>query len=100
MGEPMLPQAYEIGNKNDEYNKAKLEILLNEGNCFDIDLALSNNDILELNFTYASKANPANTIHLVYEFIYKKNKWILHEFDPFYKYKLRKHQGKINNPFF
>lgn len=99
MGEPMLPQEYEISTDNDEYNKAKLEILLNERNCFDIDLTLSNKDILELNFTYASKSQPENTIHLVYEFVYKKNKWIVQNFNPFNADKLQKDQGKIKNPF-
>lgn len=99
MGEPMLPQEYIIGENNDAYNKKKLETLLNERNCFDIELPINNKDILELNFTYTSKTDPENTVHLVYEFVYKKNKWKVHEFGPFDTDKLQKHRGKIKNPF-
>ncbi|MCO6462547.1 MAG: hypothetical protein J5I52_00220 [Saprospiraceae bacterium] len=99
MGIPMLPQEWEIGKENDKYNKMKLEALLNEGNCFDVDLSINNKDILELHFCYTSKTNPKTTTYLVYEFIYKKNKWIVNEYDPFNTDKLQKQQGKIKNPF-
>ncbi|SDE25101.1 hypothetical protein [Niabella drilacis] len=99
MGEPMLPQEYEIGKENEEYNKKKLETLLNERNCFDVDLTINNKDILELNFSCTSKANPDRTIHLVYEFIYKKDKWTVSEYDPFNTDKLQKQQGKIKTSF-
>ena len=99
MGEPMLPQEWEIGKENNKYNKTKLETLLNERNCFDVDLRINNKDILELNFSYTSKTNPEITTHLVYEFIYKKNKWTVSEYCPFNTDKSQKQQGKIKNPF-
>lgn len=99
MGEPMLPQEWEIGKENDKYNKMKLETLLNERNCFDLELSINNKDILELNFSYTSKTNPKDTTHLVYEFIYKRDKWTVNEYNPFNTDKLQKQQGKIKNPF-
>ncbi len=98
VGTPMLPQEYEIGEENDQYNKTKLEQLLNERNCFDVDLAIRNRDILELNFSFTPKTNSERT-HLVYEFIYKKGKWTINEYDPFNTDKLQKQQGKIKSPF-
>lgn len=99
MGEPMLPQYYEIGKETNEYNYNKLEELLNAGNCFDIDLEINNKDILELNFTYSSASDKTKRIHLVYEFVYKKNKWTANEYDPFDTNKLEKNKGKVVNVF-
>ena len=99
MGEPMLPQEWKIGEENNEYNKTKLATLLNESNCFDVDLSINHKDILELNFTCTSKTNPQSTTHLVYEFIYKNGKWIANEYNPFNTDKLQKQQGKIKSPF-
>lgn len=99
IGEPLLPQGSEISEENDEYNKATLSKLLNERNCFDINLTIHNGDILELNFSCPSKTQPEQTVHLTYEFVYKKSKWITHESDPFNTNKVQKHQGKIKNAF-
>lgn len=99
MGEPMLPQYYEIGKETNEYNYNKLEELLNTRNCFDIDIEINNKDILELNFTYSFSSEKIQQIHLVYEFVYKNNKWRANEYDPFDTNKLEKSNGKIVNVF-
>lgn len=98
MGIPMLPQEFQIGKENDKYIHNKLEEMLNKGNCFDIDLFINNKDILELNFTHNPNSDKTG-IHLVYEFVYKKNKWIANVHNPFNTDKLEKHRGKISNPF-
>lgn len=99
MGEPMLPQEYQIGKESDRYNYKKLETMLNTENCFDIALTINNYDILELNFSYNRNTEANETIHLVYEFIYRNNKWKPNVYDPFNTNKLKKNNGKIVNPF-
>ena len=99
VGESVLPQQFKIGIENDEYNANQLATLLNDGNCFDIDLTINHKDILELNFTCDLHTATKESLHLVYEFVYKKRKWIINDPDPFNTDKLHKNQGKIFNPF-
>lgn len=99
MGEPMLPQEYEIGKEDDVYNYKKLEEMLNEENCFDVGLPVSNKDILELNFSCIINSNTKEERRLVYEFIYKEDRWTANEFDPFDTNRIEKHKGEITNPF-
>lgn len=97
MGLPVMPQEFEIGESVNENNYNKIEEMLNAGYCFDMELPLSNKDILELIFTCRNKND--RTICLVYEFVYRKNKWVKREHDPFDTDKAEKQAGKIINPF-
>jgi len=99
MGLPVLPQGFEIGHETDRNNGDSLQAMLNEGNCFDVELQIDNKDILELHLSCTLKSDNKNEVHLVYEFEYKKGKWRKTSFDPFNTDKLQKDQGKIVNPF-
>ncbi|MBS1744529.1 MAG: hypothetical protein JST21_00010 [Bacteroidetes bacterium] len=95
VGEPILPQEYEIGKETNEYNYNKLEDLLNGENCFDIDIEINNKDILILKFTCSQTPDKTKQIDLVYEFVYKNYKWTANEYDPFDTNRLEKYKGKV-----
>lgn len=100
VGETIPPQKFDIGIENDAYNFIRLAAMLNEGNCFDIDLTPGFRDILQFNFTYHSNPEAGNKKKsLVYEFIYKKNKWMPNNYNSFNSNKMQKNQGKIIHPF-
>lgn len=85
----MLPHFLEL--QDEEYNKKTLLNLLNEGNCFDMELDHREKDALELHFN--CKAG-----NLVYAFVFKKGKWKVTEYDSFANHDQVKH-GKILRPF-
>ena len=98
VGEPILPQWFDIGKENDQYNHKKIETMLNTGNCFDINLQIEDNDILELHFNYRQYTN-GTTSHLIYEFVYKKDRWLINEFNPFDTNRTLKNKGIISHSF-
>ena len=72
----IIPPA-DIGEQVEKYNIHSLRKQLNNGNCFDVNLAHQENDILELHFTCRQKPaddnpTPGHGNYLVYAFIYKK----------------------------
>lgn len=99
MGETMPLQELEIGKQMELENSIKLELMLNKGNCFDKEISPDNKDLLQLHFTCVPDLKKKQNLHLVYEFIYRKSKWMSHKYDPFNQEKIQKDQGKISNPF-
>ena len=63
---------YFMERKIDELNEEMLTSLLNERNCFDVELKAEDNDILELHFTLNQEGRDA---WLVYSFELRDNKW-------------------------
>jgi hypothetical protein len=99
MGDPVLPGNFYISKDNNEHNRTRLEEMLNEGNCFDVDLPLSNRDMLEIRFNCPSIVPGKEGVSLVYAFEFMNNKWNAIEYDPFNTSKRRKSRGKIINLF-
>lgn len=90
-----------------QYNNDMLARLLNQGDCFDFDADLKENDLLELNLRIGSKqekhflsTNGSNGSKFVsYEFEYKNGKWVDAEWNPFHNNLMQKMQGKMANVF-
>ncbi len=102
VGETMLP--INISEKAEKLNIDTLCKLLNEGNCFDIEMQHRQNDILELHFTCFAERNnfnnePWNGDFLVYAFRFKNNKWRKTDYDPFGSNLDDIQSGKIVRPF-
>jgi hypothetical protein len=95
VGETLLPA--NIGEAADRLNSKLLLALLNEANCFDVELALQPKDILELHFTCHTEelTMPWEGNFLVYAFVYKNGKWYKGEYDPFGENMDTKQVGKI-----
>lgn len=78
--------------------------MLNDGNCFDVELQHMDNDILELHFTFYAGQDknfmlPCYGNYLAYAFKFKKAGWKKDKFDPFGKNLTYIQGGKIRNPF-
>ena len=102
MGEAILPA--NIGVQAEGYNITALRKLLNDGNCFDIEIQHQENDILELHFTYKAKSNeriqmPYSVGYLAYAFVHKNGKWKKTSYDPFGANLNSVQSGKISEPF-
>ena len=102
MGEAILPA--DIGEQAERYNITALRKLLNDGNCFDIEIQHQENDILELHFTYKAKSNkriqmPDSGGYLAYAFVHKNGKWKKTSYDPFGANLNSIQGGKISEPF-
>jgi hypothetical protein len=95
MGEILPPP--DIGEIVEKYNIGTLLKLLNEGNCFDTELQLKQNDILELHFTLNPEKYFGN--YLAYAFVFKNNKWKVGDYDPFGNNMEEIQNGKILRPF-
>ncbi|WP_036678794.1 hypothetical protein [Daejeonella oryzae] len=74
------------------YNEGTLNILLNAGNCFDVDINVKEKDVLQLYFSCRNS-------YLTYAFTFKKNKWISTAYDLFANDLAEKLSGKIKQPF-
>jgi hypothetical protein len=98
----IIPPA-DIGEQVEKYNIHSLGKQLNNGNCFDINLAHQENDILELHFTCKQPGIDHSTSYarnyLVYAFVYKKGKWRKTSYDPFGNNIIAVQAGKILTPF-
>ena len=102
VGQAMLPA--DIGEEAEKYNYTLLRKLLNEGNCFDIEIQPSENDILVLYFTYKPTSTkriqmPYNGSYLAYAFEFKKGKWKKGDYDPFESNVNLVQGGKIKSAF-
>ena len=102
VGEAMLPA--NIGDEADKVNADTLCNMLNEGNCFDIEMQHRQNDILELHFTYYADRNnfmnlPWNGNFLVYAFRFRNKKWRKTDYDSFGLNLEDIQSGKIVRPF-
>ncbi len=102
LGQAILPA--NIGKKADDFNSKTILHQLNEGNCFDVELDIQHNDILELHFTFNADPNKffmpsCFGNYLAYSFRYKKDKWKQHEFNPFSDEEDDIKNGKIVHPF-
>lgn len=99
VGEAMLPA--NIGKLSDRYNINVLKTMLNNENCFDIEMMHREGDRLELHFSYVEIENhmPFNGHFLAYTFIYKNGKWKNTDFDPFGENLTTFQAGKIMRPF-
>ncbi|MCX6323551.1 MAG: hypothetical protein NTZ41_05045 [Sphingobacteriales bacterium] len=102
IGEAILPA--NIGKQADKINETIILKMLNGGNCFDVELQLEENDILELHFTF--NADPEKYLklswygnYLAYAFIFQKDSWKKTHFDPFGENLYEVQKGKIVNPF-
>ena len=102
IGEVILPA--NIGKQADKINEKIILEMLNGGNCFDVELQLQENDILELHFTF--NADPEKYLnlpwygnYLVYAFIFQKDSWQKTYFYPFGVNLYEVQKGKIVNPF-
>jgi hypothetical protein len=102
IGQAILPA--NIGEQADKLNKELIGKLLNDGNCFDVELQHQENDILELHFSF--KADPKKYMmlpcqgnYLAYAFKLKKGVWKKTDFDPFGENLNDIQEGKIINPF-
>jgi len=105
VGEVMFPPQFlpEI----QEHNLALLERLLNQGNCFDFDIKLEENDRLELHL----HVDPEQEKKLIfmgtstipefvdYKFRYRQGEWVDAEWNPFHNDLIEKMQGKIVDAF-
>lgn len=96
VGTLMPPQDLVIGEEIDRHNHEKLEKMLNDGNCFDVDLKLNHGDFLEIHLTCEYDKN--EKVHLVYEFVYN-GKWKLKKHYPFDNDRVMKQGGKVLRPF-
>ena len=101
MGDYIMPEP--IAEKEDRYNINTLQALLNEGNCFDFEIELEENDRLEFHFSCVQNSigmiPAAKVDYLTYTFSYKSSKWTIEEFDPFHNNLDEKLNGKIVKPF-
>jgi len=102
MGDYIMPEP--IAEKEDRYNINTLQALLNEGNCFDFEIELEENDRLEFHFSCTQNSNSmipaAKGYYFTYTFSYKSGKWTEEEeFDPFHNNLDEKLFGKIVKPF-
>jgi hypothetical protein len=95
VGECLPPP--DIGERAEKYNIKTLLRLLNESNCFDTELQLEQNDILELHFTLNPKKYFGNS--LAYAFVFKHNKWKAGDYNPFGENLYNIQGGKILRPF-
>ena len=102
VGETMIP--VNIGEKADKLNADTLCVMLNEGNCFDVEMQHRQNDILELHFTCIADRNNVLNGHwngnfLEYEFRFRNKKWRKAHYDPFSLHLEDIQSGKIVRPF-
>lgn len=102
VGEAILPA--NIGDQADKINEKAILEMLNEGNCFDIELQHQQNDMLELHFTFIADPGkylmlPCHGNYLAYAFKLKKGIWKKAYFDPFGANLDDIQKGKIVNPF-
>jgi hypothetical protein len=102
VGIAILPAV--IGKKANKLNEEVLCKMLNEGNCFDIELKHQQNDILELHFTVTpdpeiSSQFPSDEDFLTYVFTFNKKRWKKTDFDPFAANLKEVQKGKIVDPF-
>ena len=95
----------DIGEDANQLNEKIILKQLNDNNCFDVELQLNENDILELNFTLKDdQARSHNSLrfdggYLVYAFKFKKGKWKKDNYNPFEIAFEEIYQGKIVRPF-
>lgn len=78
IGQPMLP--IDINPEDDTFNRQLITRLLNEGNVFDVELNPKNKDRLYLSFQIN---NHSWNNRVYYGYVFKKGKWIEHEFDTY-----------------
>ena len=102
VGEAILPA--NIGEQSDRINEKTIVKMLNECNCFDIDLQHLEGDILELHFTFYADPEkyfmpPCYGNFLAYAFKFKKGIWRKTNFDPFGENVEDIQKGKITRPF-
>ena len=102
IGEAIMP--IYIEESIQRYNVTVLRKLLNEGECFDVDIKHQENDVLEFNFSF--KPNPDKQFpiyiqgnYLAYAFVFKSGRWKKITYDPFENNLTRIRQGKILAPF-
>ena len=101
-GEAILPA--NIGEQSDRINEKTILKMLNSGNCFDMELILHEDDILELHFTFHADPEkyfmlPCHGNYLAYAFKIKKGIWKKTDFDPFGENLEDIQKGKITRPF-
>lgn len=100
VGEAILPA--DIGEGADQLNEKTIVQSLNSGNCFDVELHLTENDLLQLHFTLRPKDFPTSFYYgpfLAYAFRFKDNKWHSVLYDPFEGASEEIQAGKIKKPF-
>jgi hypothetical protein len=102
VGQAILPA--NIGKQAHKINTELLGRMLNEGNCFDVDMQHQPGDILELHFSYdagqeTGEYSPIHGDYLAYAFTFSNSKWKPVEFDPFGQNLQDIQQGKIVKPF-
>ncbi len=99
----IMPPAY-IGEKMERLNESTLRKLLNNGNCFDVELDLQENDTLSLHFTCNQNHNGKQFVdfygsYLLYAFKFKNGKWRKGEWNHFGGNGDDVQSGKIMKPF-
>jgi hypothetical protein len=96
VGMTKLPANFYI--TQNESNEKKLLHLLNEGNCFDVDLNQQEGDVLELHLAcMPENADELNTLpYLAYTFKWENRKWGKTEYDSFYNNLDEIGKGKID----
>ncbi len=102
LGEAILPA--DIGEDANKINVSTLAKMLNNGNCFDIEMQHQENDIMELHFTFHADPEkydmlPCGRNYLAYAFVFKNNKWRKTVYDPFGANLQEIQKGKIVRPF-
>ncbi len=96
IGDAILPA--NIGEDANKVNISTLSIMLNKGNCFDIEVQHQENDILVLHFTFHADPDKYGS-YLAYAFVFKNNKWRKTVYDPFGANLQEIQKGKIVRPF-
>src|SRR5688572_18962042 len=71
-----------LSDHTHKLNKKLLLQLLNNGNCFDVEMQHQEGNILELHFTCQDPFSREDA-PLTYAFIYKNGKWKTTKYDPF-----------------
>ena len=99
----IMPPA-NIGEQMERLNESTLRKLLNNGNCFDVELDLQENDTLSLHFTCNQNHNGKQFVdfygsYLIYAFKFKNGKWRKGEWNPFGGNGDDVQSGKIMKPF-
>lgn len=100
VGQPIFPAV--IGERTETHNIDTLQKLLNDGNCFDFEVKLEENDRLVFTFTCVDNANMMVSSHrgnyLEYTFVWKNGAWIIGDWNPFRINLDEKLKGEILNP--